>query len=274
MEATMRKPRRRNCRLSAQLQPRSKKLATQTQREVSSKKLTLRPKSPYIAQSTLSYAMSSCQSSQKDTTYDESAGSNPPPSESQFNSDALAGLAPLRAYIPRGDFPSRAGIFHDLFNSFLLEFIHDQNLQQTSLLPWVNELPRFLVSHCFATICSVHAASMAIYGINRNDISIQGESCRWYARGLRAQQEYLDDLRRGAESGPSVESVASSVLFSYFEMITSASSSGWIQHYTGASALLEQMGPLACQDGIINVLFRTVRANMVRAIIIRCVAVC
>ncbi len=162
---------------------------------------------------------------------------------------------------------------NDCQSTFLRQFIatfFNPKANPTRPNIWVYELPSILsAAPSPALICSIRAASMALYGKQRGDAAMQLEACYWYDKGLESQRHEnheteLQLARCGsAASKISEATISAPILFSLFECLMTTSFAAWAQHITAAGKMLELRGPTMCQDGIIHHLFRSVRLGSV-----------
>ena len=135
---------------------------------------------------------------------------------------------------------------------------------------WVYELPSVLsLAPSSAFICSIRAATMALYGKKNCDVGMQLEACHWYDRGLECQRleshETELQLAKGESAADKISeaTISAPILFSLFESLMTTSFAAWAQHITAAGKMLELRGPAKCQDGTIHHLFRSVRLGSV-----------
>ena len=105
---------------------------------------------------------------------------------------------------------------------------------------------------------------MAFYGTKASDLSLQTEASRWYVRGLGLQRTELEKVS-SSQSTKQLDATAllAPLMFSMFETIMVTERLGWAQHLCAAARFLELLGPHACKDGIVNSLFRSIRAGLV-----------
>jgi hypothetical protein len=109
---------------------------------------------------------------------------------------------------------------------------------------------------------------MAFYGLLVGEVSIQTEARRTYARALETRRTDIrrDTMQKHQHAGynsTSEEAICTTVMMCYFELIIKTTPTAWLQHLDAAAAMLETIGPEACQFGFLHQLFRTVRLAVV-----------
>ena len=167
--------------------------------------------------------------------------------------------------------PSRAAPFQELFYSYFLDTFAAPERTRSVTNSWVLRLPEYVaLAPEGAVKYSMRAATMAFYGKNAPDQSIQNAS--WQAYGIALNRQILDMgvlTNRTQRHLSGVESlsaalIASALLLSMFETIMPYGNyEAWAQHLQGAAHLLEMHGPEACRSGPFHHLYRTVRVATV-----------
>jgi hypothetical protein len=181
--------------------------------------------------------------------------------ERQAPREMLEVVAP-QFQLPSSYQPSRAAPFQQHFVSYLISSLRSPLLYQAHRQSWAFELPTLLTSGGPTTVYSIRAAAMAFYGNLAGDESIQTDACRWYAMGLTSQRSLLQTGR--PKRMPTMEEIFAPIMFSMFEVVVCTDPNGWIHHLSAAGRMLEMRGPENCRDGIVHMLFRTVRLSSVR----------
>jgi len=184
------------------------------------------------------------------------------PVPSDFNSLALTKVRNDVFTIPSYYQPSRAEVFEQLFFShFFTAYGH--GIEMIGACSWLAKLPSLiLTSHSSPTMrYAVRATSMAFYGRLNASISIQTEARRTYTKALETRRK--DICRNTDASRTPEEALCSTVLMCYFELVVKTTPLAWMQHLNAAAAMLEAIGPEACQKGLMHQLFRTVRLGIV-----------
>lgn len=106
---------------------------------------------------------------------------------------------------------------------------------------------------------------MAFYGTKTGDVSLQIEASKWYGKGLSQQRNELDQISNDSTNQElKITGLLAPLMFAMFETVMVTNANGWAQHLHAASRMLELLGPEACQDGVANSLFRTIRVGMAR----------
>ena len=134
----------------------------------------------------------------------------------------------------------------------------------------IYELPSFMTdSASSALTCAIRAATLAHYGKQSGDQSMQLEACRWYGKGLQSQLLENERTQNILATGGNVKkkinemTICSPIMFSIFESLMTTSGPAGGQHMQAAARMLEMMGPENCRHGNIHQLFRTVRLTTV-----------
>ncbi|KAA8643959.1 uncharacterized protein ATNIH1004_008155 [Aspergillus tanneri] len=174
--------------------------------------------------------------------------------------------------LPSNVQPSRADCFDQLFVSHFIEsFGHLKEPDPGVPSPvWLDELPIILYSPVPSLVkFSIRAGSMLSYGTQAQDISIQTESHRWYARSLRDLRSLLQRSVSPQERATLLteDVLCAVVMLIHFETMAGTSPTAWVQHVEGAAVILEARGPENCRLGFMNQLFRHVRLQATLAAI-------
>jgi hypothetical protein len=162
--------------------------------------------------------------------------------------------------------PSRAEPFQQLFLSHFITSFDNRSLHRTQMPSLYWKLPEFLSSSVApAAAQSIRAATMVYYGVITGDKAIKTAAYRMYSRALESQRLSLEVNKIGQSSTilPTAEMILAPLMLAHFELTTSTTPTGWLQHILGAGKMLELRGPENCCDGIIHLLFRTVRQTTV-----------
>ncbi|KAI4194096.1 MAG: hypothetical protein LQ350_007963 [Teloschistes chrysophthalmus] len=105
---------------------------------------------------------------------------------------------------------------------------------------------------------------MAFYGVKTGNLALQAEASDWYGRGMAEQRTELEHLSTHPDDQHfRFTGLLAPVMFSMFESIMVTNAAGSAQHLHAASRMLEILGPEACQDGVANSLFRSIRVAMI-----------
>ncbi|KIW87935.1 uncharacterized protein Z519_11520 [Cladophialophora bantiana CBS 173.52] len=159
--------------------------------------------------------------------------------------------------------PNAAPLFEQLYLSNLIVSYSCPEGQRAGLHMWIPNLPRMLASWENPVITySSRATSMALYGrlIKSTTIAFQARKC--YAKCLQLQKDSCRIDATGVQKSPnssSLASIAATCLLAVFESTASTTPDGWVHHFSAAIRMLLLKGPIACQRGLANQLFRSLR---------------
>lgn len=159
-----------------------------------------------------------------------------------------------------------ASLFEQHVVAHFISFFDNSPPAQSHLGSWFLLLPSMLSSRTRPSVRpTILAASLAIYGNLSNQPTIVTEAYKWYGSGLKRQRKRLlfQEAETMTRSTPTVEDVSMALLLAYFEVVFHTSPEAYFQHHTGASKMLELIGPEACQTGVLHELFQTTRFHMV-----------
>lgn len=107
---------------------------------------------------------------------------------------------------------------------------------------------------------------MVYYGVMTNDMSIQTEAYKWYAKALESQRKYVQkDTTALSKSVPAAEEIISPMILALFELVSSTTPTGWLNHVMGAATMLQMRRPDGCRTGLAHLVFRTTRPVVVSA---------
>ena len=156
--------------------------------------------------------------------------------------------------------PRRGEIFQGLY------IAHFISLQDTSVHPWITELPKIASNPSDQSeVYGIRAATMALYGRMSGNKDLELEGSKWYSKGLDAQREILSVAAKTQSYQPCIHrAVGAALMFSYFESIICTMPTGWMHHYIAATKMFEIAGPENCQTGLMHTFFRSVRVAAVR----------
>ena len=157
--------------------------------------------------------------------------------------------------------PSRAAQFQQLFLGHFISSFDNRSLHRTRIKPWCEELPTILSTSTYNAVQdSIRATTMLHYGVMTANISVQTEAYKWYAKALEGQRTFLQDDQLALPCRmPTGQEILSPVVLALFEMISSTTPTGWMEHNLAAATMLQIRQPENCQDGLTHLLFRTVR---------------
>lgn len=189
---------------------------------------------------------------------------------------AQDGLPALRwssgCLIPSCYQPSRADPFEQLFFSHFFE-THGRGLETIRACSWLSKIPMLLFTSFKSPAMkySTRAACMAFYGALNGQIPIQVEARKTYLKALESQrfemygrgEDCTTSTSTPAPMFASEEAICTSIMMSYFEMVTASSFWAWEKHLQAAASMLELRGPEQCQGPFVHQLFRTVRMMVV-----------
>ncbi|CZR68650.1 uncharacterized protein PAC_18549 [Phialocephala subalpina] len=157
--------------------------------------------------------------------------------------------------LPTSYQPSRGDIFRDLY---LANFI---SLQDASMHPWINHLPKLASSSTgHSELYGIRAATLALYAKLSHNQDLELEAAKWYSKGLDAQREQLPLAAKSQSYSPCIhKAVGAALMFSYFESVICTLPMGWMQHYAAAIKMFEIAGPENCQTGLMHMFFCSMR---------------
>lgn len=126
---------------------------------------------------------------------------------------------------------------------------------------WLDSLPSYLTTNTNSLARnSIRAASMISYSRLAYDETLQKEALRWYGTALGDLQSNISRFPRRVTD----TAICSVVMLMHFETWASTFPKSWLQHVKGACRMLEVLGPQACQDGFIHMIFVHMRLQIVR----------
>ncbi|KAI4254164.1 MAG: hypothetical protein LQ352_003243 [Teloschistes flavicans] len=160
--------------------------------------------------------------------------------------------------------PSKAEIFQQHYIAYFIGNWFNPSSFLTKLNLWVYHIPAITCSSPSRAVqYSIRATTMAFYGVKTGNLALQTEASNWYGRGMAEQRTELEHLSAHPDNQQlSFTEVLAPVMFSMFESVMVTSPTGWAQHLHAASRMLEILGPEACQYGLANSLFRSIRIAM------------
>jgi hypothetical protein len=173
--------------------------------------------------------------------------------------------------------PSPAKAFEQMFIShFIRSFGNTRNTPPY----WLDKLPEFFFSSVSEPVKdSIRAAVMLFYGILTRNISMQTEANRVYTKALHSlrsrlqnetlvREETLSICDHSASTNAKLTTnnmvICAPIMMCHFEMMSSSSPDGWINHVEAAAKMLEIRGPKDCRLGLKHQTFLTVRLFIVR----------
>lgn len=107
---------------------------------------------------------------------------------------------------------------------------------------------------------------MVHYGVMTSNRSIQAEAFKWYAKALESQRSFLQkDHSLLSTIMPAAEEILSPIILALFELVTSTTPTGWIDHVMGAATMLQMRKAEHCQTDLAHLVFRTIRPTIVGA---------
>jgi hypothetical protein len=196
---------------------------------------------------------------------------NEPTANRFFTIDDAQSMSSYELTRKRAYQPDIAALFEQHVVAHFISFFDNSPPAQSHLGSWFLLLPSMLSSETRHLVRPpVLAASLALYGNLSNQPTIVTEAYKWYGSGLKRQRKrlLLQEPETMAPIIPTVEDVSMALLLAYFEVVFHTSPEAYFQHHTGASKMLELMGPEACRTGVLHELFQTVRFHMVRVSLI------
>ncbi|KAL9578287.1 MAG: hypothetical protein Q9212_005812 [Teloschistes hypoglaucus] len=161
--------------------------------------------------------------------------------------------------------PSKAEIFQQHYTAYFIGNWFNPSSFLNKLNLWVFHIPAISCSSPSRAVqYSIRATTMAFYGVKTGNLALQTEASHWYGRGMAEQRTELEHLSTHSDNQQlSFTGLLAPVMFSMFESVMVTSAAGSAQHLHAASRMLEILGPEACQDGVANSLFRSIRVAMI-----------
>lgn len=161
--------------------------------------------------------------------------------------------------------PSKAEIFQQHYTAYFIGNWFNPSSFLIKLNLWVFHIPAISCSSPSRAVkYSIRATTMAFYGVKTGNLALQAEASDWYGRGMAEQRTELEHLSTHPDDQHfRFTGLLAPVMFSMFESIMVTNAAGSAQHLHAASRMLEILGPEACQDGVANSLFRSIRVAMV-----------
>ncbi|KAH8817482.1 hypothetical protein F5884DRAFT_779531 [Xylogone sp. PMI_703] len=168
---------------------------------------------------------------------------------------------PLPPYPPS---PTEALVQH-----FISHFIRTFGDTRNAPPFWLDQLPELYASSMSGPFKdSVRAATTLFYGVLTRDIPIQTEANRHYAKALHGLRSRLESGNLPTAQQATLAStvltsnsmvICATIMMCHFEMMTSSSPHGWINHIEAAASMIEARGPENCRLGLEHQMFLTVR---------------
>jgi hypothetical protein len=180
----------------------------------------------------------------------------------------LASTMSMQFLLPSSYQPSKTAPFEQLFLDHFINAFDNRNFQGVPVGSWYDHLPAIYNTSPGSPYqsCqdSTRAAMMIHYGVMTSSPSIQTEAYRWYAKALESQRTFLRRSRTGhSKIVPTAEEMLTPIILTLFELVSSTTPTGWMDHIMGAAAMLEMRGPENCQTGLAHLVFRTIRPTIV-----------
>lgn len=167
----------------------------------------------------------------------------------------------LQFVLPTTYQPSKTAQFEQLFLSYFVSEFDHQKLQGLPTGSWYDHLPSIYSSTPYESCKeSIRSTTMLHYGVMTKNQSIQTEAYRWYSKALESQRMFLriDPLPPG-QTMPAAEEALTAVILGMFELVSSTTPTGWINHFMGAASILQMRKPENCQTGLAHLVFRAMR---------------
>jgi hypothetical protein len=167
--------------------------------------------------------------------------------------------------LPSSYQPSKMAPFQQLFVGHFISSFDNGKLHRNPMKSWYREIPTILVAPSYRNChASIRAAMMVHYGVMTVNGSIQTEAYRLYAKALEGQRKFLQKDRLGlSRTMPNEGDILSPVVLSLFELVSSTTPTGWIDHQLGAASMIQMRKPENCRDGLVHLIFRSMRLTIV-----------
>jgi hypothetical protein len=88
------------------------------------------------------------------------------------------------------------------------------------------------------------------------------EAYKWYGFAIKKQRNHLEHFHPETRQ-PSLEQICLPIMLTVFEIICGTNLTPYSQHVMGAARMLEVLGPAACRGKQVQLIFKTVRTQMV-----------
>lgn len=167
--------------------------------------------------------------------------------------------------LPSSYQPSKVATFQQLFVGHFISSFDNGKLHRIPMKSWYREVPTILGAPSYENChASIRAVMMVHYGAMTLNESIQTEAYRWYAKALEGQRKILQKDRLSlSRTMPNEGDILSPVVLSLFELVSSTTPTGWIDHQLGAASMMQMRKPENCRDGLVHLIFRTMRFTIV-----------
>jgi hypothetical protein len=203
--------------------------------------------------------------SKSDFSGGSSRGATPvPPSSKTLARSSLS----MEFLLPSSYQPSKAAPFAQLFLDHFISAFDTQKIMNSPVGTWFDYLPAIYNTSPYESCQdSTRATMMVYYGVMTNNMSIQTEAYRWYAKALESQRNFIQgDTTALPKTIPAAEEILSPIILALFELVSSTTPTGWLNHVMGAATMLQMRGPEGCQTGLAHLVFRAVRPVVVSAL--------
>jgi hypothetical protein len=229
--------------------------------------VTVKPnaKRPVVAKEDRNSSLQNLPVSSTDAKHGHTAGTSGIVNTHSTDGNQLPSGLHAQFLLPAVYQPSRMAPFQELFLSHFISSFNNQSLHRTAMKSWYEELPEILSKSRYqAGIASIRAATMVHYGVVTVNVSIQTAAYRWYAKALQGQRTFLQKGRLVlSRTMPTAEEILSPVVLTLFELVSSTTPTGWIEHILGSATMLQLRKPENCQTGLAHLLFRSLRVSVV-----------
>ena len=88
------------------------------------------------------------------------------------------------------------------------------------------------------------------------------EAYKWYGFAIRKQRNQLEQFHPATRQA-TLEGICLPIMLTIFEIMCGTNLEGYSQHIMGAAKMLETRGPDRCKEKESQLIFRTVRTQMV-----------
>lgn len=186
-----------------------------------------------------------------------------PTSPSPSTTNTLVQYSPSVLSIPTTPMPMQMDNSYAMTQQYIA---HWKTILQTEGLPWMSRASSLFTQApdptSFAIERCVLAVALGYHSKLVNSKSIMLEAYKWYGFAIRKQRNQLEhfhpEMRR-----PTLEGICLPILLTIFEIMCGTDLTGYSQHVMGAAKMLETWGPEACRQKESQLIFQTVRTQMV-----------
>jgi hypothetical protein len=189
-----------------------------------------------------------------------------PTSPSSNTSNTLVPYSSSGLTTPTTPMPMQMDNSHVMTQQYIA---HWKTILQTEGLPWISQASSLFTRasdpSSFAMERCVLAVALGYHSKLVKSKAIMVEAYKWYGFAIKKQRNQLERFLPETKQ-PSLESICLPIMLTIFEIMCGTNLTGYSQHVIGAAKVLETLGPETCRAKELQLIFRTVRTQMVRII--------